>query len=172
MSAEPKRITLHEAFALAEKATSTPQPAPTPGSERVLDHVMQDLTDRAEHGKTTYGTYLETHNGRDALQDAYEEALDLAMYLKQALLEREETAMPIRTEADQEIKFPAGQVTVIVKRYFSRRSQVMRTVIEIENGSVPELSALMSIEGAEALLPVLVNAIVEAKRITPPDDPG
>jgi len=28
-------------------------------------------------------------NGRDALKDAYEEALDLAMYLKQAMIERD-----------------------------------------------------------------------------------
>jgi hypothetical protein len=40
-------------------------------------------------GIETYGTPLESHNGRDALQDAYEEALDLACYLKQAMIERE-----------------------------------------------------------------------------------
>jgi hypothetical protein len=32
------------------------------------------------------------NNGRDALLDAYEEALDLACYLKQAILERDENA--------------------------------------------------------------------------------
>ena len=36
-----------------------------------------------------YGTALQPHNGRDALLDAYEEALDLAMYLKQAIVERD-----------------------------------------------------------------------------------
>jgi len=35
-----------------------------------------------------YHTYLLTHNGRDALIDAYQEALDLAMYLRQAIEER------------------------------------------------------------------------------------
>jgi hypothetical protein len=35
-----------------------------------------------------YGERLAAHNGRDALQDAYEEALDLALYLRQALAER------------------------------------------------------------------------------------
>jgi len=36
-----------------------------------------------------YGTYLQTHNGRDALWDAYQEAMDLCMYLRQAILERD-----------------------------------------------------------------------------------
>ena len=61
---------------------------PVKGKEIVIEYVMADLVARAEHGKQTYGTYLETFNGRNALQDAYEEALDLAMYLKQAILEQ------------------------------------------------------------------------------------
>ena len=51
---------------------------------------MHDLATRAREGSRKYGEYLTTHNGRDALQDAYEEALDLCMYLKQALLERDD----------------------------------------------------------------------------------
>lgn len=65
------------------------QPPPEPGDKVVLFAVLADLQSRAEEGKRRYGTYLETHNGRDALQDAYEEALDLAMYLKQAIMERD-----------------------------------------------------------------------------------
>jgi hypothetical protein len=38
-------------------------------------------------GKAKYGTELKTHNGRKALVDAYQEALDLCLYLKQALME-------------------------------------------------------------------------------------
>ena len=43
-------------------------------------------------GRERYGTPLQPHNGRDALQDAYEEALDLAAYLKQAIVERDTVA--------------------------------------------------------------------------------
>jgi hypothetical protein len=32
---------------------------------------------------------LQPHNGRDCLMDAYQEALDLAMYLRQAIFERD-----------------------------------------------------------------------------------
>jgi hypothetical protein len=34
---------------------------------------------------------LQAFNGRDALRDAYEEALDLACYLRQAIAERDAT---------------------------------------------------------------------------------
>lgn len=68
---------------------TTQQPLPTPGQEVVLFHVLDDFKRRAEMGKAQYGTYLETFNGRDALIDAYQEALDLCMYLKQAIMERD-----------------------------------------------------------------------------------
>jgi hypothetical protein len=66
-----------------------PQPGPQPGQDVVLFHVLDDLKQRAEDGKLKYGTYLETFNGRDALVDAYQETLDKAMYLKQAIMERD-----------------------------------------------------------------------------------
>jgi hypothetical protein len=62
---------------------------PHEGKTKVLDHVISDLQARAEMGKSKYGHYLETDNGRNALQDAYEEALDMCMYLKQKLLEED-----------------------------------------------------------------------------------
>ena len=65
------------------------EPAPLPGKDVVLPHVIKDLEARAVAGKEKYGTVLETHNGRNALMDAYQEALDLVMYLKQALLEQD-----------------------------------------------------------------------------------
>lgn len=51
----------------------------------VIERVIEDLRIRDEVGRKTYGTSLMMHNGRNALRDAYEEALDLAMYLRQAL---------------------------------------------------------------------------------------
>lgn len=64
------------------------QPDPFPGRQVVLHEVLRDFTDRAEAGKLKYGTYLETHNGRDALMDMYQEMLDMVMYTKQAIMER------------------------------------------------------------------------------------
>ncbi len=69
--------------------SATPQTPPTPGKLTVYEYVLADIAARAEAGKEKYGTYLQTCNGRDALMDAYQEALDLCMYLRQAILERE-----------------------------------------------------------------------------------
>lgn len=49
---------------------------------------IADMRERDRIGTAKYGTPLMTHNGRDALVDGYQEALDLAVYLKQRLLER------------------------------------------------------------------------------------
>ncbi len=65
------------------------QPQPHGNGNIVLAHVLSDLSERADFGKLKYGTFLKTNNGRDALMDAYQEGLDLVMYLKQLLLERE-----------------------------------------------------------------------------------
>ena len=67
----------------------TKQPDPTPGKKPVLPYLLRDLIDRAQTTSQKYGTHLETDNGRQALVDAYQEALDLCMYLKQALMEME-----------------------------------------------------------------------------------
>jgi hypothetical protein len=50
---------------------------------------MRDMENRNKAGIEKYGTPLQPHNGRNSLQDAYEEALDLAVYLKNAIIELE-----------------------------------------------------------------------------------
>lgn len=50
--------------------------------------VIEDMRERDRVGRERYGTPLQAHNGRDALVDAYQEALDLAVYLRQAIEER------------------------------------------------------------------------------------
>ena len=69
---------------------SIPQPAPVGGKRRVVEVVLRDFAERAESGREKYGTYLMTGNGRDALWDAYQEAIDLVVYLRQELMERED----------------------------------------------------------------------------------
>jgi hypothetical protein len=44
--------------------------------------VMNDLTSRAKRGVEKYNTTLKENNHQNMLQHAYEEALDLAQYLK------------------------------------------------------------------------------------------
>jgi hypothetical protein len=64
------------------------QPLPTKNDHLdIQSQVIKDILDRRQVGISRYGTALQPHNGRNALQDAYEEAIDLAMYLKQRLVE-------------------------------------------------------------------------------------
>lgn len=64
------------------------EPAPGPGQgQPVWEMVIQDMKDRDEHGRHLYGVPLQAHNGRNALVDAYQEALDLAVYLRQVIAE-------------------------------------------------------------------------------------
>ena len=65
------------------------QPLSHEGQGDIVSLVIADMEARAEKGVQTYGTRLQAFNGRDALIDAYQEALDLAIYLRQFLHERE-----------------------------------------------------------------------------------
>lgn len=67
-----------------------PQPDPIRNFQpRVHEVVARDVLERMELGMRRYGTPLQAFNGRDALWDAYEEAIDLAVYLRQAIWERD-----------------------------------------------------------------------------------
>lgn len=57
------------------------------------DLAIDDMRARDEQGAAKYGTRLQPHNGRDALVDAYQEALDLSVYLRQSLAERHDGAV-------------------------------------------------------------------------------
>ena len=72
-----------------DNKAATHQPPPKPGQQNVGEIVLADIQARIEVGEKKYGTLLQTNNGRDALWDAYQEALDLVMYLRQAILERD-----------------------------------------------------------------------------------
>ena len=55
----------------------------------VTTEVVKDFKRRAEIGEKKYGERLRPFNGRDAFLDAYQEAIDLVVYLKQILLEQD-----------------------------------------------------------------------------------
>jgi hypothetical protein len=79
------------------------QPPPSGGGEEVWplviakweasrdhanrDRVIADMRERDAIGRERYGTPLRASNGRDAILDAYQEALDLRVYLEQARAE-------------------------------------------------------------------------------------
>lgn len=65
------------------------QPPPEPnGSRPVWELVVEDMRERDRVGRERYGVPLQANNGRDALVDGYQECLDMAVYLRQAIEER------------------------------------------------------------------------------------
>jgi hypothetical protein len=56
----------------------------------IQDLVIEDINERIQVGIKRYGTGLQAFNGRKSLLDAYEETMDLLMYLKQRLVEEDE----------------------------------------------------------------------------------
>jgi hypothetical protein len=67
-----------------------PQPDPNTSDEinpAVWDLVIRDMAYRDIICAKKYGTRLKPFNGRNSLIDAYQEALDLAVYLRQLIYE-------------------------------------------------------------------------------------
>lgn len=73
-----------------ENARVTEQPAPKSNDKpAVWPLVVADMNARDAEGRRKYGVPLQPFNGRDVLIDAYQEALDLCVYLRQAIYERD-----------------------------------------------------------------------------------
>ena len=53
--------------------------------DKITNSVIEDLTSRAERGYIKYNTTLGENNHQNMLQHAYEEALDMAQYLKKEI---------------------------------------------------------------------------------------
>lgn len=69
------------------------QPLPAVNKRAIIHRLVeQDLEDRLAFGLGKYGAPLQAFNGRDALQDAYDELLDLACYIRQVI---EESRNPV-----------------------------------------------------------------------------
>lgn len=63
-----------------------PKPKPT-GTRPIWELVVEDMQQRDRVGRERYGTPLQANNGRDGLIDAYQEVLDLAVYVRQVIEE-------------------------------------------------------------------------------------
>ena len=73
----------------ADNAATAKQAAPKGSGNPILGMVLADLTNRALEGADKYGEPLKAHNGRNALWDLYQELLDAAMYIRQAIEEQQ-----------------------------------------------------------------------------------
>lgn len=82
-----------------EPMAATEQPAPSAGEgPEIGPLVLDDIRARIELGKKRYGTALRAYNGRSALVDAIQEAIDLVMYLRQLQVQDDATRQEVRHE--------------------------------------------------------------------------
>jgi hypothetical protein len=67
-----------------------PEPPPIHSDHpAVWDLVVRDIADRDAAGTAKYGRRLQPFNGRDVLVDLYQESLDMVVYFRQMLYERD-----------------------------------------------------------------------------------
>lgn len=99
------------------------QPAPTsmPDAPAIWALVIEDMHARDNFGLEKYSTRLQPLNGRVALTDVYQEVLDMAVYIKQELVERAWLKERLGVilfllsqnqfwEAGEELKFVIGKI--------------------------------------------------------------
>ena len=73
---------------LTRNYTKMQQPPKKNDSTPIVDLVIEDMLERKRIGIEQYGIPLQAYNQRNSAQDAYEEVLDMAAYMKQLLIER------------------------------------------------------------------------------------
>lgn len=66
-------------------------------AKQVWPLVVKDMLERNEEGAKKYNRYLQTDCPDNLLQHAYEEALDLAVYLKTCIEQQKEKAIGPKT---------------------------------------------------------------------------
>ena len=120
------------------------QPDPVSEGPDIWPLVIKDMTDRNNLGKAKYGIPLRANNGRDALVDAYQEVLDLSVYLRQEIEERQ--SMRDAVVAAQKIAGVqglkshdiAGILTILAERVEEQRKHIQilsSTVIHYQTQS-------------------------------------
>ena len=82
--------------AMREAILGEQQPEPTSTDEpSAHDLVIADMAARKEFGLAKYGSLLQASNGRDNLQDLYEELLDACVYIRNEIERRNNDVGPL-----------------------------------------------------------------------------
>ena len=110
------------------------QPKSKPNdSVPIWELVIADMKDRDRVGRVRYGTPLQAFNGRDALVDAYQESLDLSVYLRQEIEERGQTVARTRSYAEASDETPLGVRAGDLLSILQSREHLRRQVTELQN---------------------------------------
>lgn len=103
---------------------STDQPLPSVNDRPfVQDLVVADIEARKQLGIRKYGTALQSGNGRNMLLDAYEEVLDLAIYLRGALDEQERADPEHCPVCGESYAYDRGESSYVVEQVHCRDCQ-------------------------------------------------
>lgn len=101
------------AIAVPTSLTEEQQP-PQPATGDVWLLVLADMEQRRLHGIDKYGVPLQVGNGRNHLVDAYQEALDLCVYLRQEI-ERQRLENPPKPPSDKPLNTAVEALRRIVE---------------------------------------------------------
>lgn len=99
----------------------------------VQDMVIADINERKQVGIERYGTVLQPFNGRSALWDAYQEAIDLCQYLRQLIYEEEHN--PDREWVHElRRKISLAKINAAVENHLHDRMQIAAEIMDtVEN---------------------------------------
>jgi hypothetical protein len=140
-------------------AATVQQPDPKPGTGPSMhDLVCADMQERKAFGLRKYGTILQMGNGRNHLVDGLQEVYDLAVYLKQATLEREEHLACI---SDLEAKLEVARAEL-------KEARELIAAVDRRRLSMASSSAVSAASMRALAYPSTVRAQLVALGWTPP----
>lgn len=115
-------------------STSTAQPPPQDSEHpAVWPQVIADMEERHRFGMAKYGKPLRPFDGRKPLSDAYEEVLDMAVYLRKRMAEDDYRSAHCKMAIDKAIVMvrigpaPKGWVEQLLELLQEARAAVGRT---------------------------------------------
>jgi len=118
------------------------QPRPSGRGESVFAALRDDLDERETRGVATYGESLRTENGRRMIVDAYQEVLDLAVYLKGEIMERTKLEAQ-RDAAERDLAIAETAETGLRKRFANLRDVLIESAKAVPIVSAPGSMAIM-----------------------------
>lgn len=114
------------------------QPLPVPNDQPDMWlKVIQDMGARRQVGIERYNTVLQPLNGRDTLRDAYEEGLDLVVYLRTEVAERD-----LLNAALARVAVQLGMARTALRRLAEEVHPTTETGREFARQALAEVAAL------------------------------
>ncbi len=106
--------------------------------------VIKDMEERDRLGRAKYGIPLRSFNGRDPLVDAYQEVLDLSVYLRQEIEERLHVDDIIRS-----LRRIPGLEDVKTNNLLDSIDYLVQRVTQVEQSNISLASTVLHYQGTE-----------------------